>query len=92
MSRYRIMCSNLTECTYKESFTTNYVSNTENKQCPECDSGLICEIDNKNSVNNTSSALLSGVGDINSRLPGDFRDLMQKIKRGSPNSNMKDYK
>lgn len=91
MARYRIKCSNASECTYKESFTTNYVSNTENKTCPECDSGLMCEED-ENKVGVASSALLSGVGDINSRLPGDFRDLLQKIKQGSPNCNMKDYK
>lgn len=91
MSRYRVKCPNNTECTYQESFTTNYVINTENKKCPECDTGLICESEEL-SKNNAASALLSGVGDINSRLPSDFRDLLQKIKNGSPGSNMKDYK
>ena len=91
--RYRITCSNAPECSYQESFTTNYIINTENKECPECQSKLSCNEDGiTNKGGNSSASLVSGVGEINSRLPGDFRDFMQSIKRGSPGCNMRDYK
>lgn len=35
--------------------------------------------------------LVSGVGEIHSRLSGDFRNLMQSIKRGSPGNNMREF-
>ena len=34
---------------------------------------------------------LVNIIEINSRLPADFRNLMQSIKRGSKGCNMKDY-
>ena len=90
MTRYTIICSNK-ECTYKLGFSMNYVPDTEGKLCDLCGSSLEAK-DTSTTSSNTSAALVSGVGDINKRLPGDFRDFMQSIKRGSPNSNMKDYK
>ncbi len=70
----------------------NYVPKTEGKKCDLCGSDLT-----SSDVANTpkamaSAALVSGVGDINKRLPGDFRDFMQKIKNNTPGNNMKDYK
>ena len=90
--RYRITCSNAPECSYQESFTTNYIINTDNKECPECQSKLSCNEDGINKSNQSSAALVSGVGEVNSRLSDDFRDFMQSIKRGSPGCNMRDYK
>lgn len=89
--RYRITCSNAPECSYQESFTTNYIINTDNKECPECKSGLSCNEDGKTNSTNTSAALVSGVGEINSRLPSDFKDLLKSIKKGSPGCNMDKY-
>ncbi len=91
MSRYTIICTNV-ECTYELGFTMNYVPKTEGKKCDLCGSDLT-----SSDVANTpkamaSAALVSGVGDINKRLPGDFRDFMQKIKNNTPGNNMKDYK
>lgn len=91
MSRYTIICTNV-ECTYELGFTMNYVPKTEGKKCDLCGSDLT-----SSDVSNTpkamaSAALVSGVGDINKRLPGDFRDFMQKIKNNTPGNNMKDYK
>lgn len=35
--------------------------------------------------------IVSGVGEIHSRLSGDFKNLMQKISKGSPNNNMRNF-
>ncbi len=90
MARYTIICSN-EECTYKLNFTMNYIPTTEGKTCELCQSPLQA-VDVATTASNTSAALVSGVGDINKRLPDDFRDFMQKIKNGSPGNTMKDYK
>ena len=90
--RYRIMCSNVPECSYQESFTTNYIINTDNKECPECQSKLSCNEDgitNKNG--NSSPALVSGVGCITNKIPSGFKDLFKVIKKGSPGCNMDKY-
>ena len=90
MTRYTIICSNK-ECTYKLGLSMNYVPETEGKVCDLCGSQLEAK-DTSTTSSNTSAALVSGVGEINSRLPNDFRDFMQKIKKGSPGNTMKDYK
>ena len=89
--RYRITCSNAPECSYQESFTTNYIINTDNKECPECKSGLSCNEDGKTNSTNTSAALVSGVGCITNKRPSDFKDLLKSIKKGSPGCNMDKY-
>ena len=79
MSKYTITC---TSCEYKIGFNMNYVPNVEGKKCDLCNAPLqAVELSSMNA--NNSAALVSGVGDINSRLPGDFRDFMQSIKNGS---------
>lgn len=89
-TRYTIICSN-EECKYKLAFTMNYEPSVEGKECELCQSPLKA-VDVASTVTNGSAALVSGVGDINKRLPGDFRDFMQSIKKGSPGNTMKDYK
>lgn len=87
MSKYTITC---TSCEYKIGFNMNYVPNVEEKVCDACGAPLqAVEVSSMNT--NNSAVLVSGVGEINSRLPGDFRNLMQSIKKGSKNCNMKDY-
>ena len=34
---------------------------------------------------------LANMIDINKRLPGDFKDLLKSIKKGSPGCNMDNY-
>ena len=90
MSRYTIICTNV-ECTYELGFTMNYVPKTEGKKCDLCGSDLT-----SSDVANTpkamaSAALVSGVGCIASKIPGDFKDLLKSIKKGSPGCNMDKY-
>ncbi len=90
--RYRIMCSNVPVCSYQESFTTNYIINTDNKECPECQSKLSCNEDGiTNKGGNSSASLVSGVGCITNKIPSDFKDLLKSIKKGSPGCNMDKY-
>lgn len=90
MAKYRKTC---TQCEYRENFTATFVMTVrDDEKCPECGSVIQCIEDNKIAAGNKTAALVSGVGDINSRLPGDFRDMMQRIKKGSPGSQMKDYR
>ena len=63
--------------------------------CPKCNKlGITAEKLKPTPIDtsNKSASLLSGVGEINSRLPGDFRDFMQAIKNNTKGNNMKDYK
>lgn len=90
--RYRMLCTN-EQCGHYEKWTTNFV--TRDDVCEKCNSVTKCTEDsliNKGQSTSTGPALLSGVGEINKRLPGDFRDLMHSIKKNTPNCNMKDYK
>ena len=85
--RYRITCSNAPECSYQESFTTNYIINTDNKECPECKSGLSCNEDGKTNSTNTSAALVSGVGCITNKIPSIISDADTYVnpdKRSKP--------
>ncbi len=89
MARYTIICSN-EECTYKLNFTMNYIPTTEGKTCELCQSPLQA-VDVATTASNTSAALVSGVGCITSKIPGDFKDLLKSIKKGSPGCNMDKY-
>ena len=89
MARYTIICSN-EECTYKLNFTMNYIPTTEGKTCELCQSPLQA-VDVATTSSNTSAALVSGVGCITSKIPGDFKDLLKSIKKGSPGCNMDKY-
>lgn len=89
MTRYTIICSNK-ECTYKLGFSMNYVPDTEGKLCDLCGSSLEAK-DTSTTSSNTSAALVSGVGCITSKIPGDFKDLLKSIKKGSPGCNMDKY-
>ena len=92
MSRYTYICENV-ECNYKHGFSMNFKPDeSPDKVCTVCKNPLkVADYATATSGGLTPS-LVSGVGDVNSRLSGDFRDLMQSIKKGSPGSNMKDYK
>jgi hypothetical protein len=63
----------------------------EGEKCDLCGSDLT-----SSDVANTpkamaSAALVSGVGCITSKIPGDFKDLLKSIKKGSPGCNMDKY-
>lgn len=94
MPRYTYICEN-EECNYNHGFSMNFLPKEgPNHVCTVC--GVELKAVDKSTIqgnsNKTSAGIISGVGDINSRLSGDFRDMMQSIKRGSPGSNMPDYK
>jgi hypothetical protein len=92
MAKYRKVCSN-DDCKYQEKFTASFEMKVRDDEiCPECSNKMVCVEDSKNIKSPTSAALVSGVGEINKRLPGDFRDMMSRIKRGSPGSKMNDFK
>ena len=93
MARYTYICEN-TECNYKHGFSMNFVPvESVDKVCNVCDKPLkVAETSVAAAQQNNSAAIVSGVGEINSRLSGDWKDLMNSIKKGSPNNNMPDYK
>lgn len=93
MARYTYICEN-EDCNYKHGFSMNFKPDeSPDKVCSTCNEQLKV-VDTSTIVKQgpQSAALLSGVGDINSRLSGDWRDMMQNIKKANPGSNMKDYK
>lgn len=93
MARYTYICEN-TECNYKHGFSMNFVPvESADKVCNVCDKPLkVAETSVAAAQQSKSAAIVSGVGEINSRLSGDWKDLMHSIKKGSPNNNMPDYK
>lgn len=93
MARYTYICEN-NECNYKHGFSMNFVPvESADKVCNVCDKPLkVAETSVAAARQSNSAAIVSGVGEINSRLSGDWKDLMKSISRGSPNNNMPDYK
>ena len=93
MPRYTYICEN-EECNYNHGFSMNFQPKEDpDRICDVC--GVELKVVDKSTIQGntrSSASIVSGVGDINSRLSGDFRDMMQSIKRGSPGSNMPDYK
>lgn len=89
---YKAFCTS-EECGYIKNRSWSFIPSSvvDEETCPRCQSQYeIREVEDEGLP--PSPALLSGVGQVNSRLSGDFRDLMQSIKKGSPRNNMKDYK
>lgn len=88
---YKAFCTN-EECGYIKNRSWSFIPRSISEEhCPRCQSAYeVREVEDEGLP--SSAALVSGVGEINSRLGGDFRDLMQKIKDNSPRCNMKDYK
>lgn len=88
---YKAFCVN-DECEYiinrSWAFKPRFI---DDEICPRCQSSFeVREVEDEGSP--VSTALVSGVGQINKRVGDDFRDLLQAIKKGSPRSTMKDYK
>lgn len=88
---FRAFCSN-EECDYvinkSWAFKPSYV---ENEVCPKCQSTFdVRQVENDNAT--VTSGIINNRGELHTRLSGDFRDLMQKIKDGSPHCNMRDFK
>ncbi len=93
MARYTFVCPDET-CSYKHGFSMNFEpKESEDKTCDLCMQKLkVVDAATVNPPATKTPGLLSGVGDINKRLSGDFRDMLQAIKKGSPGSTMRDYK
>lgn len=87
---YKAFCVN-DECGYiinrSWSFKPSFV---EDEVCPRCQSAYeVREVEDEGLP--TSAVLLTGVGEIYSRCPTEFRDLLRKIKKGTPRNNMQNY-
>lgn len=76
-------------CEYVHDISYNFSPKFSNDKCPLCENKM--EVINTNNVLNQSANLVSGVGDITSRLPSDFKDFMQGIKNGSKGCTMRDF-
>ena len=88
---YRAHCTN-EDCGYimkkSWSFRPQFV---ENEVCPQCSSKYEVRGVEDDSTT-TSAGIINNRGELHTRLSGDFRDLMQKIKDGSPHCHMRDFK
>lgn len=93
MATYTYKCSN-PECTYKHKINYNFEP-TFNDVCNICGKELVaCLKSEVEAPKKESASLVSGVGEIYSKNGGansDWNSLMRKIKKGSPNCNMRDY-
>lgn len=94
MATYTYKCPN-PECTYKHGINYNFKPTFKESKCDICQSDLeSCLKSELGNIDNKSANIVSGVGEVNSKNGGvnsDWNSLMRKIKKGSPNCNMRDY-
>lgn len=94
MSVSKLYVQKCDSCEWEWRVRFNFVPNLDPKECTSCDTGhcTFMTAEEAGITTNKSAALLSGVGDIHSRLPGDFRDFMQSIKDNTRDNNMRHFK
>ena len=89
---YRAFCSN-EECDYvvnkSWAFKPSYI---DSEVCPRCQSAFDVRQVEYTQSTSASAGIINNRGELHTRLSSDFRDLMQKIKDGSPHCNMRDFK
>lgn len=87
---YKAFCVN-EECGYvlnkSWAFKPNFIAD---EVCPRCESKYELRVveDDRNIA---SSSIINNRGELHNKVGTEWCDLLRRIKKGSPHSNMKDY-